>query len=108
MNAVLFDQIVAICDVSYLIGPGLVRRALRDQHEQVDTASIESYRRALPNLQARLAAYLTLEEATQRCRKIAVLLHQSAIDAAARAPISRRSLEDAAPSARPCSLPGRR
>jgi Ni,Fe-hydrogenase III large subunit len=102
MNDGLFDQIVAICDVSFLIGPGLVRRALRDQHEQVDTASIDSYRRALPNLQARLAAYLTPEEATQRCRKIAVLLHQSAIDAAARGPISRRALENETTAPRSC------
>lgn len=72
----LFEKIVALCGVSAVLAPGLVRRALLDGKVKIDDATTADYRAALPRLLARLRAYMPEEEAQRRSRRIGALLAQ--------------------------------
>jgi hypothetical protein len=71
----LYDQIVEACDLSEVIGPGLVRRALADGGGgDPETADVERWRQVLPQLEKRLRAYLTEPEAAGRRRHVEAVL----------------------------------
>jgi hypothetical protein len=65
-----FDDIVRLCGLSSIIGPGLVRRALRDVGASEANATPEDYRKALPQLGARLATYRGPDAAAEAIRQI--------------------------------------
>ncbi len=62
----LFNQVVRLCGLSSLLGPGTVRRALREVGATEATASVEHYRKALDQLGARIAIYRGSEEPPNR------------------------------------------
>lgn len=73
----LFEQVIALCDISPLLGPGTVRRALKDVGADPATATIDDYCRAVPRLQARLRCFVSEEEALRRARNILQLKARS-------------------------------
>lgn len=75
----LFERVISICALSPLIGPGTVRRALKDVGADPATATIDDYCRAVPRLEARLRCFLSEEEASQRARSILQLRAQWAL-----------------------------
>ena len=70
----LLKRVAEICGFSEFVGPGAIRRALAAHGADPKTATPEHYRRALPELQARLQVYLSEDEATKRIREITTLL----------------------------------
>jgi hypothetical protein len=70
----LFEKVVALCGVSPVLAPGMVRRALLDGKVQVEAATPADYRTALPRILARLRAYMPEDEAQKRARRISALL----------------------------------
>lgn len=70
----LFEKICEMSGVSGVLAPGLVKRSLSDSGANVDTATADDYRRALPRLVARLRAYMSDEESQRRQRRIAGFL----------------------------------
>ena len=71
--AELFNSVVHAADVSPLLGPGTIRRALWDVGARAETAAAADYRRALPRIDARLRAYLDhakVGESMQRIRNV--------------------------------------
>ncbi len=83
----LFDEVVTIVSesgVSSVIGPGIVRRSLLDRKVRLEEAAPADYRAALPQLSARIAAYLPEEEAKHTVQRIeALLAHAEAEERAA-------------------------
>ena len=74
-NRVLFDEIVATCGLSTTIGPGTVLRALNAVGVLFpESAGPDAYRRALPQLRARMAIYLAPSEVDWRVQRIEALL----------------------------------
>jgi hypothetical protein len=73
----LFERVITLCSLSPLIGPGTVRRALRDVGAEPATATLEDYCRSIPRLEARLRSFLGAEEAAQRARSILLLNNES-------------------------------
>jgi len=70
-ESTLFEEVVRRSGLASWVGPGLLRRAL--QAVGVDdpvVARSEHFRRALPQLEARMAVYLKPEELTQRVASI--------------------------------------
>ena len=72
----MFERVIALCALSPLLGPGTVRRALRDVGADPATATIDDYCRAIPRLEARLRCFLPEEEAIQRARAVFQLRSQ--------------------------------
>ncbi|HWL85557.1 MAG TPA: hypothetical protein VNO21_07125 [Polyangiaceae bacterium] len=72
----LFERVLALCGLSPLLGPGTLRRALKDVGADPETATIDDYCRAIPRLEARLRAFLSESEAAQRARSITLLRRQ--------------------------------
>ena len=75
MDKALFDRVVESTGLAAFIGPGTVERALvatgvATPHE----ARPEDYRRALPQIRARMAVYLKPGEVEERVRAIEALL----------------------------------
>jgi hypothetical protein len=71
----LFEAIVATSGLAATIGPGTVQRALGSVGVLFpDRARPEDYRRALPQLRARMAIYLPPSELDQRLTQIEALL----------------------------------
>jgi hypothetical protein len=70
----LFDKIVELSGLSSIIGPGTVRRALADAGFDVARATADCYRSILSRLEARLRAYLSAREVTERIRSISEFL----------------------------------
>jgi hypothetical protein len=71
----LFDEIVDCAGLAAFIGPATVRRALATSGiANAEEAAPADFLRALPELKARMAIYLTTQEAEQRSREIAELL----------------------------------
>jgi hypothetical protein len=67
----LFDEVVGSSGLAAWIGPGTVQRALHSVGAvSPDTAGVDHYRRALPQLKARMAIYLSSSELDQRMRAI--------------------------------------
>ena len=72
----LFEEIIAHCGLASWIGPGTVLRALTSVGVQsAEQATAADYARALPQLKARMAMYLTPTELEQHVRQIEALLH---------------------------------
>lgn len=76
MSQRLFERVIAVCDLSPLLGPGTLRRALRDVGADPATATVDDYCRAIPRLEARLRSFLPEAEAAQRARSILHLKSQ--------------------------------
>ncbi|HWL86207.1 MAG TPA: hypothetical protein VNO21_10415 [Polyangiaceae bacterium] len=72
----LFQKVLALCGLSPLLGPGTLRRALKDVGADPETATIDDYCHAIPRLEARLRAFLSESEAAQRARTIQLLRRQ--------------------------------
>lgn len=70
----LFNSIVPMCGFSPLLGPGMVRRALKDAGVEPATAMAGDYLRAVPRLKARMRAYLPEAEVTARALRITQFL----------------------------------
>ena len=66
----LFEQVITLCALAPLLGPGTVRRALRDVGAEPATATIDDYCRAVPRLEVRLRSFLPEDEAILRARSI--------------------------------------
>ncbi|HEU4410475.1 MAG TPA: hypothetical protein VFS43_34790 [Polyangiaceae bacterium] len=87
----LFEQVVALCGLSALLGPGMVRRALRDSGvARPEDAAPDDYRDALTMLHARLEAYMTPDEAAARVRRIRALLEPASRPGGAAPPNVRK------------------
>lgn len=72
---VLFEEVVRHSGLASWMGPGLLRRALQAVGvDEVGAARSEHYRRALPQLEARMAVYLTPDELAHRVASIRRLL----------------------------------
>lgn len=76
MDQRLFERVIALCALSPLLGPGTVRRALKDVGADPATATIDDYCRAVPRLEARLRCFLPVEEAIRRARSVLQLKAQ--------------------------------
>jgi len=72
----LFQRVLVLCGLSPLLGPGTLRRALKDVGAEPENATIDDYCRAIPRLEARLKAFLSESEAAQRARSITLLRRQ--------------------------------
>jgi len=71
----LFEDVVGRCGLAAWIGPGTVQRALQSVGvSSPDTATPFHYRRALPQLKARMAIYLQPEDLERNMREIEALL----------------------------------
>ncbi|MFO0587982.1 MAG: hypothetical protein U0441_10605 [Polyangiaceae bacterium] len=67
----LFEQVVALTGLASWVGPGLVQRALTSQAGVAkEAANVEHYRRALPQIRARMAAYVAIDEVDRRVKSI--------------------------------------
>jgi hypothetical protein len=69
----LFKKVVHLSGLSAALGPGTVRRALKDVGADPDSATVDDYCRALPRLEARMRAFMPGPEAAMRARSIARL-----------------------------------
>lgn len=66
-ESTLFEEVVRRSGLATWVGPGLLRRALQAVGvEDPLAARSEHYRRALPQLEARMAVYLKPEELALR------------------------------------------
>jgi hypothetical protein len=72
----LFDEVVKLCGFSAMMGPGTLRRALRDSGVTRDNAGPDDYRKALPQIQARIEVYVPAAEAATRIRRIMKFLDE--------------------------------
>jgi hypothetical protein len=71
----LFEAVIATSGLAASIGPGTVQRALVSVGVVFpDRARPEDYRRALPQLRARMAIYLPASEVDRRVSEIEALL----------------------------------
>jgi hypothetical protein len=71
----LFEEIAAATGLSVVIGPGAVQRALAAVGvSAVELATVEDYRRALPQLKSRMAFYLPPADLERRLADLEVLL----------------------------------
>jgi hypothetical protein len=71
----LFEEIVEHSGLASWIGPGTVMRALKSIGvASPDVSQADDYRRALPQLKARMASYLPAHELDSRVQKIEALL----------------------------------
>jgi len=74
-DSTLFEEVVRRSGLASWVGPGLLRRALQAVGvEEPNGARSEHYRRALPQLEARMAVYLKPDELAQRITSIRRLL----------------------------------
>lgn len=73
----LFEEVLELCGFSAVLGPGILRRALKDRGVTPATATTTDYRAALPRLEARMRAYMPDEEAASRAGRIAAFLEQT-------------------------------
>jgi hypothetical protein len=69
----LEQEICRLCGLSSLLAPGLLRRALADVGASTPPTA-EDLLRALPKLEARMAAYLPRNEVRERTARIRMLL----------------------------------
>jgi hypothetical protein len=71
----LFDEVVARSGLATMIGPGTVQRALAAVGvASPDGAGPDDYRRALPQIKARMAVYLRPDEVARAIQEIESLL----------------------------------
>jgi hypothetical protein len=76
-EATLFEEVVRRSGLASWVGPGLLRRALQAVGvDAVAGARLEHFRRALPQLEARMAVYLKPDELVVRLAAIRRLLDQ--------------------------------
>lgn len=74
-DAALFEEVVRRSGLASWVGPGLLRRALQAVGvEEAGAARSEHFKRALPQLEARMAVYLKPEDLAQRVASIRKLL----------------------------------
>lgn len=90
----LFERVVTLCALSPLIGPGTVRRALRDVGADPATATLDDYCRSIPRLEARLRCFLSEEEAAQRARSILQLRAAQAEEVSQEWPVEEDIYQD--------------
>jgi len=67
----LFDRVLSMTGFSVIVGPGALRRALRDSGgATMESARVSDYRKALPRLRTRMEIYMPRSEAIARIRRI--------------------------------------
>lgn len=69
----LENEILRLCGLSSLLGPGLLRRALADAGAS-SPPTAKDLLNALPKLESRMLAYLPAEEVRERSAKMRKLL----------------------------------
>jgi hypothetical protein len=74
VHSELYRNVVQLCGLSELIGPGAVQRALRRISVDQRDASPQDYLKVLPELEARIAAYRGPAAAQLAAQEIARLL----------------------------------
>jgi hypothetical protein len=75
MSNALFERVVAKTGLPSVVGAGTVERALSAIGvPSVDAAGPEEYRRALPQLRARMTLYLKPDKVEEQLREIEALL----------------------------------
>lgn len=75
--AELFDRFAKLTGLSTLLGPGLVRRALKDLGKTPETAHPGDYSKVLPRVAMRMRAYLEQGEIEPRLNAMrALLVHE--------------------------------
>ncbi|HXU68902.1 MAG TPA: hypothetical protein VN947_06210 [Polyangia bacterium] len=62
----LFEAVVERTGLASFIGPGAVERALESVGAAPDAATVDDYRRALPQLRTRMAVYLKASELQEK------------------------------------------
>jgi hypothetical protein len=71
----LFEEVATATGLALVIGPGAVQRALAGIGiTAVEVATVEDYRRALPELQKRMAFYLSKSELEHHLAELDALL----------------------------------
>jgi hypothetical protein len=71
----LFEEVAAATGLALVIGPGAVQRALAGVGvTDPELATVEDYRRALPQLKVRMAFYLTPPELERHLEELDALL----------------------------------
>jgi hypothetical protein len=70
----LFEQVVVRTGLASFIGPGAVERALGLVGATPDLATVDDYRRALPQLRGRMAIYLRPAELDRHLRELEELI----------------------------------
>ena len=77
----LFEEVVARSGLAAVIGPGTVERALHAVGVATpEAACAGDYLRALPQIKARMAIYLTPEDVEQHVRDLQALLGGAAAE----------------------------
>jgi hypothetical protein len=80
MSQSLFESVLALCALSPLLGPGTLRRALRDVGADPSSATVDDYCRAVPRLEARLRSFMPEAEAAERARRLVRLREMACPD----------------------------
>jgi hypothetical protein len=75
----LFREVVEALDLSLIIGPGVVKRALADIGADARSASPWQYKACIPHIGARLTSYVSPEEATARLAKVRVVVERAVL-----------------------------
>ncbi len=70
----LFEEVVACTGLASFIGPGTVERALVAVGATPDGATLDDYRRALPELRGRMAVYLKGDDLQRRFERLQQLV----------------------------------
>ena len=71
----LFEEIVERSGLASFIGPGIIQRALNATGvSSPDRARLDDYRRALPQIRARMAVYLQPDQLEEHIQEIESLL----------------------------------
>jgi hypothetical protein len=70
----LFEAVVERTGLASFIGPGAVVRALASVGALPDEATVDDYRRAMPQLRGRMSVYLNVSEVERHVRDIEELL----------------------------------
>jgi hypothetical protein len=73
----LFNEVVRLCGLSSLLGPGTVRRALKEVGATQATATVEHYKKALDQLEARIAIYRGSADAADAVKRIKEHLNEA-------------------------------
>jgi hypothetical protein len=72
----LEQELCRLCGLSSLLAPGVLRRALADVGAG-SPPSVDDLLRALPKLEARMAAYLPRNEVRERSARMRMLLRRT-------------------------------
>lgn len=73
-HATLFETVLSLSGLSQVLGPGILRRSLKEAGADPERPTSDDFRRALPRIEARLRIYMADSEAVRRASRIAGFL----------------------------------